>query len=62
MFEIINSEVKGNLRADKLNLNLRKDKTGFVRIEINDSIISNLSFLNSCNQPLDFSINSRVIS
>ena len=47
MFDLINSEVKGYLTADKFNLNLRIDKTKFMRIEINDSTISNTSFLNS---------------
>ena len=61
MFDLINSEVKGNLTADKLNLNLRIDKTGFMRIEINDSIISNISFLNSAKSASKFSINSRLI-
>ena len=53
MFDIINSEVKGYLIADKLNLNLKIDKTKFMRIEINDSIISNISFLNSAHPASD---------
>ena len=61
MFDIANSEVNGSLIANKLNLNLKIDKTGFTRIEINDSIISNLSFLNSAQPASDFLINSRVI-
>ena len=61
MFNLVNSEVKGNLIAEKLNLNLRMDKTGFIRIEVNDSILSNVSFLNSSQPASDFSINSRVI-
>ena len=61
LFNIINSEIKGNLRADKLNIGLTKDNAGFVRIEINDSIIPDLSFLNSMQPASDFSINSRLI-
>tara|TARA_Y100001935_G_C17306934_1_gene512915 strand:- start:536 stop:3964 length:3429 start_codon:yes stop_codon:yes gene_type:complete len=61
IFDLVNSEVKGNLTADKLNLNLRMDKTGFTRIEMNDSIISNMSFINSTKPTSEFSINSRVI-
>ena len=61
MFDIANSEVNGSLIANKLNLNLKIDKTGFTRIEINDSIISNLSFLNSAQPASGFFINSRVI-
>ena len=55
MFDIANSEVNGSLIANKLNLNLKIDKTGFTRIGINDSIISNLSFLNSAQPASDFS-------
>ena len=61
MFDLINSEVKGYLTADKFNLNLRIDKTKFMRIEINDSIISNMSFLNPAKSASKFSINSRLI-
>ena len=60
LFDLANSEVKGYLTADKFNLNLRIDKTGFMRIEINDSIISNMSFLNSAKSASDFSINSKT--
>ena len=61
MFDLDNSEIKGDLIADKLNLNLRLDKTGFMRVEMNNSIISDISFLNSAQSASDFSINSRVI-
>ncbi len=61
MFDLINSQVKGNLKADNLNLSLGMDKTGFIRIEIEDSIISDISFLNSSQSTFDFDINSRVI-
>ena len=61
MFEFINSEVRGYLTADKLNLNLNIDKTKFMRIEISDSTISNLSFLNSAQPASNFNINSRLI-
>ena len=60
-FDLAHSEVKGNLIADKLNLNLRMDKSGFMRIEMNDSIISNVSFLTSVQSASDFNINSRVM-
>ena len=61
IFNLINSEVRGNLKADKLNIDLAQDKTGFMRIEINDSIISDLSFLNTRQPASDFNINSRLI-
>ena len=61
MFDLMNSEVKGYLTAEKLNLNLRIDKTKFMRIEISNSTISDLSFLNSTQPPSNFSINSRLI-
>ncbi len=61
MFDLMGSEVKGNLTADKFNLSLRLDKTKFMRIEINDSIISDMSFLNSAQSASNFSINSRLI-
>ncbi len=61
MFDFTNSEIKGNLAADKLNVNLRIDKTGFMKIEMNDSIISNMLFINSAESASDFSVNSRVI-
>ena len=61
MFNFLNSEIKGNLTADKLNLNLMMDETGFMRIEMDDSIISNISFLSSSKPVSDLRINSRVI-
>ena len=61
IFNLINSEVKGNLTADNLNLNLKMDNTGFMRVEMNDSIVSDISFLNFRQPASDFSINSRLI-
>ena len=61
VFDLMNSEVKGNLTADKLNLSLRIDRTKFMRIEINDSTISDVSFLNLAQPDSNFSINSRLI-
>ena len=34
----------GNLNSNKLNLNLKIDETGFMRIEINDSVIPDIEF------------------
>ena len=61
MFDLSKSEVKGNLISEKLNLNLSMDKTGFMRVEIYDSLIPNLSFLNATESTSDFIINARVI-
>jgi len=61
IFDLMDSEVKGDLTADKLNLSLRIDKTKFMRIEMNDSTISDMSFLNSAQSASNFSINSRLI-
>ena len=60
-FDFSKSEVNGNLTSDKLNLDFRMDKTGFMRMEINDSIIPNLSFLNATQHASDFIFNARVI-
>ena len=54
MFDFSRSEVNGNLTSEKLNLDFRMDKTGFMRMEINDSIIPNLSFLNATQPASDF--------
>ena len=61
MFDFSRSEVNGNLTSEKLNLDFRMDKTGFMRMEINDSIIPNLSFLNATQPASDFIFNARVI-
>ena len=61
LFDINGSEIKGNLTGDKLNLNLRIDQTGFIRLEIKDSTISNTKFLNSKQSSLDEALNSRLI-
>ncbi len=60
-FDLSKSEVKGNLTSDKFNLNFRMDKTGFIRMEINDSFITNLSFLNTSQPATNFIFNARVI-
>ena len=54
IFDFSKSEVNGNLTSEKLNLDFGMDKTGFMRIEINDSIIPNLSFLNATQPASDF--------
>tara|TARA_B100000287_G_scaffold408401_1_gene434717 strand:- start:1446 stop:3017 length:1572 start_codon:yes stop_codon:yes gene_type:complete len=60
-FDLKNSEIMGNLIADKLNLNLKMDQTGFAKIEIKDSTISNVDFINSSQSNSDTTINSRLI-
>tara|TARA_Y100000996_G_scaffold293293_1_gene231915 strand:- start:10068 stop:13508 length:3441 start_codon:yes stop_codon:yes gene_type:complete len=60
-FDLSNSEIIGNLIADKLNLNLRMDQKGFVKIEIKDSTISDIEFINSSQPSSDRVINSRLI-
>ena len=44
LFDLHDSEIIGNLTGDKLNLNLKIDQTGFARLEIKDSTISNIDF------------------
>jgi len=61
LFDLHDSEIIGNLTGDKLNLNLKIDQTGFARLEIKDSTISNIDFLNSKQSTLDADLNSRLI-
>jgi len=61
LFDLHDSEIIGNLTGDKLNLNLKIDQTGFARLEIKDSTISNIEFLNSKQSTLDADLNSRLI-
>ena len=61
LFNLNNSGIKGNLIADRLNLNLKMDETGFMRIEIKDSTIPNIEFFNSPQSSSDMAINSRLI-
>ena len=61
LFDLSKSEVKGNLISKKLNLNLSIDKTGFTDVEIYDSLIPDLSFLNVTQPASDFIFNARVI-
>jgi len=60
-FDLKNSSIIGTLMADKLNFNLRIDQTGFMRLEIKNSIIPDVEFFNSSQSPLDLDINSRLI-
>ena len=61
LFDFKHSEIKGNLNASKLNLNLKMDKSGFAKIEINDSVIPNIEFTNSSQLSFGKDINSRLI-
>ena len=61
LFDLNGSEIIGNLTGDKLNLNLKIDQTGFIRLEIKDSAISNTKFINSKQSTLDGPLNSRLI-
>ena len=61
LFDLNNSGIKGNLAADRLNLNLKMDQTGFMRIEIKDSIIPDIEFINSSQSTSGIAINSRLI-
>lgn len=61
LFDLNNSEIKGKLASDRLNVNFRMDKTGFIRIELNDSTISDIEFINSEQSILDTVFNSRFI-
>ena len=61
LFDLNGSEIIGNLTGDKLNLNLKIDQTGFIRLEIKDSAISNTEFLNSTQATIDAALNSRLI-
>ena len=62
LFDFTKMETVGKLSADNLNLDLRMDKTGFIRIEINDTIIPNIEFINSDKPTFDRDFNSRVIA
>ncbi|MDA8607411.1 hypothetical protein N9L56_02015 [Gammaproteobacteria bacterium] len=61
LFNLKSPGIKGNLITDKLNLNLRMDKTGFMRIEIKDSAIPDIEFFDSSNSGFGIPINSRLI-
>ncbi len=61
LFDLNNSGIKGNLAADRLNLNLKIDQTGFMRIEIKDSTIPDIEFINSSQSSSDIPLNSRLI-
>ena len=61
LIELKNSEIIGNLIADKLNVKLRMDSSGFLRIEIKDSTIPDINFINSAQSSLDTALNSRII-
>ena len=61
LFDINNSGIKGNLIADKLNLNFKMDQTDFIRIEIKDSTIPDIESINSSQSSSDTSLNSRLI-
>ena len=60
-FNFKNSGIMGNLIADELNLDLKMDQTGFVKIEIKDSIFPDAEFINSSQSGSDTTINSRLI-
>ncbi|MDB3868132.1 AsmA-like C-terminal region-containing protein [Gammaproteobacteria bacterium] len=61
LFDLNSSGIRGNFIADKLNLNLRMDQTGFLRIEIKDSAIPDTEFFDSSQSSFDRPINSRLI-
>jgi hypothetical protein len=61
LFDLNNSEIKGKLLADRLDLDFRMDKTGFMRVELNESTIPNIEFINSQQSTPDIDINSRFI-
>ena len=61
LFDLNGPEISGNITGDKLNLNLRIDQTGFIRLEMKDSAISNTKFINSTQSTLDEPLNSRLI-
>jgi hypothetical protein len=61
LFNLKSAGIRGNLIADKLNLNLRMDKTGFMRIEIKDSAIPDIEFFDSSQSGFGIPINSRLI-
>jgi uncharacterized protein YhdP len=61
LFDLKSTGIRGNLIADKLNLNLRMDQTGFMRIEIKDSAIPDIEFFDSSQSGFGRPINSRLI-
>ena len=61
LLDLNGSEITGNITGDKLNLNFRIDQTGFIRLEIKDTAISNTKFINSTQSSLDGPLNSRLI-
>ena len=61
LFDLNNSEILGNLIADNLSLKFRMDQTGFMKIEINNSIIPDIEFINFSQSSFDTPLNSRLI-
>ena len=61
LFYLNSSGIRANLLADNLNLNLRMDQTGFLRIEIKDSAIPDTEFFDYSQSSFDRPINSRLI-
>jgi hypothetical protein len=61
LFDLKSVGIRGNLIADKLDLNFRMDQTGFMRIEIKDSAIPDIEFFNSSQSGFSRPINSRLI-
>ncbi|MBD63431.1 MAG: hypothetical protein CMD68_05045 [Gammaproteobacteria bacterium] len=55
------SNTSGEIFGNELNLNFRTDKTGFTRLELTNSKISNLEFVNSKQNTFENVINSRLI-
>ena len=61
LFDFNKSGIIGNLIADKLNLKLKVDQMGFMRLEIKDSDIPYADFINSSQKRIDIPLNSRLI-
>jgi uncharacterized protein YhdP len=61
LLDLKSTGIRGNLIADKLDLNLRMDQTGFMRVEINDSAIPDIEFFDSSQSSFSRPINSRLI-
>jgi hypothetical protein len=61
LFDLNNSEILGNLIADNFSLKFRMDQTGFMKIEINNSIIPDIEFMNFSQSSFDTVLNSRLI-
>ena len=61
IFDFNNIETSGRLVGDDLNATFKMDKSGFMRLEFNNTDIPNADFISSSESTMNTNINSRLI-